>query len=73
MGVSHSPLTAALKEVDKVAEAPTVPDIQSTERSHRHNSTFYRGPARPESQFRRKKTKEKKEKGCKNEARTPSS
>lgn len=69
---SRSTLTAALKEVGKVAGPLTLPDIQRTERSHRHNNrflTFYTDPSRPEPQFSRKKTKEKKQKGFKNEAR----
>ena len=70
--VSHSTLTAALKEVGKVAGPLTLPDIQRTEQSHGHDNrllTFYTDPSRPEPQFSRKKTKEKKQKGCKNEAR----
>lgn len=70
--VSHSTLTAALKEAGKLVGPLTLPDIQRTERSHGPNSrflTFYTDPARPEPQFSRKKTKEKKQKGCKNEAR----
>lgn len=70
--MSHSPLTAALKEEGRLTGHLTLPNTQRTEWSQEHNSrllTFYTDPGRPERQFSRKKTKERKQKRCKNEAK----
>lgn len=69
---SESLYSAALEEAGQIAGPLTLPDIQRTKEPHGHNNrflSFYTDPSRPEPQLSRKKTEEKQQKGCKNEAR----